>query len=335
MTTLIYMPVYNEGKNIRQTIESVLQQDYSDFILLISNNHSTDKTSEIIEEFRYDHRIVITSPPEFCTSLRHGEWLNQFIAKQFTSIEYSIFIGGHDIWVCNYLSTLIRGMAEHQNAAIVYSDSYEIDSSGDIIRKHQGYLVSIEVAKPLRPLLILTGLTHNLITGGLWRESIRSKICIRHKCMGIDHFLVAEASLLGDIVYKYGTHIKLRAAEGANDWAVYISKHLGISTPTIEDGIRDFVNQLEWAVHLQEKSILDSAYYSQAQIANSLVSAMVNCYINRYWAHLQAFGSIHEFLNIDEVKNSFMASDICANFYRTLISRQCLATQPASNTHPA
>ena len=55
----IGIPVYNGEKFIRKCIESVLQQTYKNFELIISDNASTDSTSKICEEFlRKDNRIT-------------------------------------------------------------------------------------------------------------------------------------------------------------------------------------------------------------------------------------------------------------------------------------
>ena len=46
----IGIPVYNSEKFIRKHIESIFSQTYQQFRLIISNNGSTDRTSEICEE---------------------------------------------------------------------------------------------------------------------------------------------------------------------------------------------------------------------------------------------------------------------------------------------
>ena len=46
----IGIPVYNSEKFIRKHIESIFSQTYQQFRIIISNNGSTDKTSEICEE---------------------------------------------------------------------------------------------------------------------------------------------------------------------------------------------------------------------------------------------------------------------------------------------
>lgn len=54
----IGLPVFNGERYIRQAIESVLHQSWTDFELIVSDNGSTDLTQEICLEYaRSDHRI--------------------------------------------------------------------------------------------------------------------------------------------------------------------------------------------------------------------------------------------------------------------------------------
>lgn len=54
----IGLPVYNGGRFLRGALTSILQQSFSDFELIISDNASTDDTPTICAEFaRYDGRI--------------------------------------------------------------------------------------------------------------------------------------------------------------------------------------------------------------------------------------------------------------------------------------
>ena len=54
----VLMPAYNAGKYIAEAIESVLQQTFKDFQLLIINDGSTDNTEEIIRSFK-DEGILL------------------------------------------------------------------------------------------------------------------------------------------------------------------------------------------------------------------------------------------------------------------------------------
>ncbi|MDB4984011.1 MAG: hypothetical protein JWM20_190 [Patescibacteria group bacterium] len=65
MYVSVVIPCYNEEKWIKETVESVLKQDYQDFEVILVNNASTDKTSEIISslESEYPGKIKTVSEP--------------------------------------------------------------------------------------------------------------------------------------------------------------------------------------------------------------------------------------------------------------------------------
>lgn len=47
----IIIPAYNAADYLAQTIESVLNQTYSDFELILIDDGSTDRTREIIKDY--------------------------------------------------------------------------------------------------------------------------------------------------------------------------------------------------------------------------------------------------------------------------------------------
>ncbi len=61
-TISVVMSVYNGERYLREAIESILNQSFSDFEFIIINDGSTDKTEEIIESFK-DVRIIYIKNP--------------------------------------------------------------------------------------------------------------------------------------------------------------------------------------------------------------------------------------------------------------------------------
>ena len=59
----IIIPAYNAADYLAQTIESVLNQTYSDFELILIDDGSTDRTREIIKDYpvSYTHLTLPTT----------------------------------------------------------------------------------------------------------------------------------------------------------------------------------------------------------------------------------------------------------------------------------
>ncbi len=56
----VLMPVYNGELFLSDALESILNQNYSDFELILIDDGSTDKTPEILHQFaRMDKRIIV------------------------------------------------------------------------------------------------------------------------------------------------------------------------------------------------------------------------------------------------------------------------------------
>src|SRR5437867_7541627 len=84
-TICVCIPTYNGSKFLKQSMESVLSQTYSDFEVVISDDCSSDTTMEILEQFRRkEPRIKIYRNKENigyvrnwnkCLELAEGEWI--------------------------------------------------------------------------------------------------------------------------------------------------------------------------------------------------------------------------------------------------------------------
>ena len=52
----VIMPVYNGEKYLREAVDSILAQTFTDFELIIIDDGSTDSTADILSEYK-DERI--------------------------------------------------------------------------------------------------------------------------------------------------------------------------------------------------------------------------------------------------------------------------------------
>ena len=57
-TVSIGLPVYNGERHLRSAVDSLLQQTFTDFELIISDDGSTDKTLDIAKEYLISLRNI-------------------------------------------------------------------------------------------------------------------------------------------------------------------------------------------------------------------------------------------------------------------------------------
>ena len=86
----IILPVRNVRPYIESAVNSVLQQKYSDYELIISDNQSDDGTSEYIDIINHKNVRVLHTPRSF-TIAEHFNW-----AQSHAVGTWQIYLGGDD-----------------------------------------------------------------------------------------------------------------------------------------------------------------------------------------------------------------------------------------------
>ena len=126
----VIMPAYNAEKHLGEAIESIQNQTYHNWELLIINDGSTDSTGEIIEEYaKQDERInyIINQKNEGLITTRNKGLLEakgQYIAN----------LDSDDIAYPERLSIQVNYMNSNPNVVLLGSASEIIDSVGNHIR---------------------------------------------------------------------------------------------------------------------------------------------------------------------------------------------------------
>jgi hypothetical protein len=313
----IWMPVYNEEAHLEAALDSVLGQTHAEFRFLISNNHSTDRSTEILSRASgQDSRIQLFSPPRHLPGMEHGKFMSDEVLPTEPAT-YSIFMGGHDVWDRNLLHVLFERAESEPGCAIAYTDSFEMDGAGNVLRRYEGIFQTKEVPRPFIPIQVLLSLSHNLIWGGLWRESMRRAVHVRHPCSSADHLMLAEVALLGSIVYQSGSAVFLRAAKNAGDWTTYVQKHIPASIRRYP--ILDMLNQLEWCGYLIDRSTEGSGF-AQEPLRNLLKNALQSAYLLRYVDNFQGHpGAVEAFFAHPKIQHFIRSNTVSCNILQGLL----------------
>ena len=118
----IIMPTYNCARFIRESIDSVLAQTYTNWELIIVDDSSTDNTAEMVANFN-DPRIHYLRNEQ-----NEGAALTRNKALRAAKGRYIAFLDSDDLWHPDKLERQIAFM-EQNGYAFTYHEYTEIDES--------------------------------------------------------------------------------------------------------------------------------------------------------------------------------------------------------------
>lgn len=128
----IGLPVYNGENFIEDAINSILNQQFQDFELIISDNASTDRTESICREFaRGDNRIQyyrndknIGAAPNF----------NNIVPK--ARGEFFKWMAHDDVIMPEFLNCCVEVLDNNTNAVLACPSVQFINANGDLLEKY-------------------------------------------------------------------------------------------------------------------------------------------------------------------------------------------------------
>lgn len=125
----IAIPVYNGAQYIESTIQSIINQTYKNWRLLVINDGSTDNTIEIVQSIvNKDYRISIIND-----NCKKGliERLNQSI--DMTKTRYYARMDADDIMYITRLEEQVLFLESHSDIDVVGTSIMTIDTDNNII----------------------------------------------------------------------------------------------------------------------------------------------------------------------------------------------------------
>ena len=114
----VVIPLYNKESYIKRSLESVLNQTYEDFEVIIVDDGSIDSGAKIVSEFN-DVRIRLIHQENSGVSVARNRGVKEARA------EYIAFLDADDEWEPDFLATISTLIKKYPNAAL-YATSYFI-----------------------------------------------------------------------------------------------------------------------------------------------------------------------------------------------------------------
>ncbi len=110
----VIMPVYNAQDHLRETVQSVLDQSFTDFEMIMIDDGSSDNSLAILLELaNHDDRLKVISKNN------QGVSVTRNMAAEIASGKFLAFLDADDIWLPEKLAT--HYALHHRNAAISVS----------------------------------------------------------------------------------------------------------------------------------------------------------------------------------------------------------------------
>lgn len=126
----VIIPVYKAEKYIAATVQSVLDQTYKNFELIIVDDGSPDKSVEICQQFN-DRRIKIIRQQNRGVCAARNAGIRQ------AEGEYLAFLDGDDLWLPEKLEKHIEHLENSPSVGLSFSHSAFIDEAGEPLGIYQ------------------------------------------------------------------------------------------------------------------------------------------------------------------------------------------------------
>jgi glycosyltransferase involved in cell wall biosynthesis len=146
-TVSVVIPTYNRAHLLPNTIQSVLNQSFRDFEIIVIDDGSTDNTAEVVSTF----------PVKYFRQDNKGAPTARNKGMELTQSKYIVFLDSDDALLENMLEKETGILDSYPEAGFSYGQAYLIDSEGIVfgIRGHRDKCPEIrEGQEELRGLIL-------------------------------------------------------------------------------------------------------------------------------------------------------------------------------------
>lgn len=198
MKVNIVLSTYNGAQFLSEQIESIQNQTFSDWHLLIRDDGSTDTTPQIIESYaQLDKRITFINAHD---RENFGVIKNFFTLVNYESADYYFFSDQDDVWLPDKMATMLdeADKYDQQTPLMVYMDLSVVDQNLNVTHPSMIRSQSHHANTTLLP-----ELTENTVTGGvaMMNHALAEKWLDTNDIIMHDWYLALLAAATGKLVY--------------------------------------------------------------------------------------------------------------------------------------
>lgn len=130
----ILLATYNGEQYLREQLESILSQDYDNWIIRVCDDASSDSTYNILKEYQgqYPHKFILTK-----NRVRFGSAKKNFMQLiRSSTCDYVMCCDQDDVWLPNKISVTINEMKKNEQEdmpVLVHTDLKVVDSNLQVL----------------------------------------------------------------------------------------------------------------------------------------------------------------------------------------------------------
>jgi glycosyltransferase involved in cell wall biosynthesis len=244
----IALCTYNGEKFLSEQLDSLVQQDYPNLEIIITDDCSSDQTPLILQDFssRYPF-ITVYYNEENLGYIKNFEKALRLCKGEFVALSDQ-----DDIWSLNKISAMVDQIGENM---LIYHDSEFIDDSGKSMNKKMSDIINMYSGNNFRPFLLF-----NCVSGHacLFKQELLNSCLPFPKGVFHDRWLAFTATNLGSIAYLDLPLVKYRQHENSDTNILKIKRVK--KTNNIEGRQRIIQTFAEIEILLTFKFIKDRAF---------------------------------------------------------------------------
>lgn len=282
MITII-MAVYNGQEYIREQLESLKDQTYTEWRLVIRDDRSSDKTAEIVKKFsdEVEQEVILKVNEKPSGSAKNNFALLINDAKES---DYVMFCDQDDIWKKDKIEITFNKMKQAEERygrdfpLLVHGDVEVIDENGNINADSMFEMSHINADSKLPQILIqnhVTGCTmmcNKKLIAGI-SEYASSEYIIMH-----DYLAALYASVFGKIevikkpLLSYRQHSGNSVGAKNNNNPVYLLKRLANGRKSYKEAMETSRNQVKFFVEIYREELAAEKYCKEYELMSGYAS---------------------------------------------------------------
>lgn len=219
-TITIIIPTYNKADFISQTIESALNQTYSDYKILVVDDCSSDGTDLIVKKYISDKLRYIRHEKNLGPSITYNDGI------RMSNSEYVTILDNDDILLPNHLELIMQEFKKDEHLDVVFSRLAVIDENNNCLNKIQ----EPPFADKYKLLNILFYIENRIPSPGIaFRKSLFNKIAMFNPNLILMHdydlnircMMHGEIAVLPEPTVLYRRFSNNRNLSSNNNWYTY------------------------------------------------------------------------------------------------------------------